>query len=92
MALGLAEAVDWQVRAACKGPQRAVFFPPPYVEKRADKRQREVRAKEICETCMVQQPCLDYALKIREQHGIWGGKNEIERREILRKTRLKARH
>ena len=27
--------------------------------------------------------CREYALKIREQHGIWGGLNELERREIL---------
>ena len=26
--------------------------------------------------------CLDYALRIREPHGIWGGLNEIERRML----------
>jgi WhiB family redox-sensing transcriptional regulator len=27
--------------------------------------------------------CLEYALTIREPHGIWGGLNEHERRELL---------
>jgi hypothetical protein len=31
----------------------------------------------------VKRPCLEYALSIREPHGIWGGKNEAERRQLL---------
>jgi hypothetical protein len=31
----------------------------------------------------VRQPCLDYAVKIREPHGIWGGLNELERKQLL---------
>ena len=27
-------------------------------------------------------PCLEYALKIREGHGIWGGLSEAERRNL----------
>jgi hypothetical protein len=27
--------------------------------------------------------CLSYALDIREPHGIWGGANEAERRQVL---------
>ena len=27
--------------------------------------------------------CLDYALRIREPHGIWGGLNETERRGLI---------
>ena len=80
-----AQRVDdaWQVRAACRGPQAAVFFPPPTFERKDEKLAREARAKAICETCPVREPCLDYALRIREPHGIWGGLNEAERRQIL---------
>jgi WhiB family redox-sensing transcriptional regulator len=60
-----------------------VFFPPPQFERKHDRAEREVRAKEICRTCAVSQECLEYALEIREPHGIWGGLNEVERREIL---------
>lgn len=73
----------WQVRAACRGPQSIVFFPPAHFERKDEKREREERAKAICVTCSVQGDCLSYALKIREQHGIWGGLNEAERKGIL---------
>jgi WhiB family redox-sensing transcriptional regulator len=76
----LAEA--WQARAACRGPQAAVFFPPTHAERKEDKLARESRAKEICGTCAVQRACLEYAIRIREPHGIWGGLNEIERKQV----------
>lgn len=44
---------------------------------------REQRAKEICTDCSVREACLTYALSIREQHGIWGGHTENERREMI---------
>ena len=75
--------VEWQLKAACRGPQAAVFFPPPSPERRDEKRFRERNAKAICETCSVRDDCLSYALTIREQHGIWGGLSESERRELL---------
>ncbi len=77
-----AQRVDdaWQVRAACRGPQAAVFFPPASFERKDEKLEREGRAKEICRTCAVKTPCLEYAVRIREPHGIWGGLNENERK------------
>lgn len=80
-----AQRVDevWHLRAACRGPQAAVFYPPGTFERKADKVARESRAKEICRTCPVKQPCLDYAVNIREPHGIWGGLNEAERKTLL---------
>jgi WhiB family transcriptional regulator, redox-sensing transcriptional regulator len=73
----------WQVRAACRGPQASVFFPPPQFERKDEKLEREGRAKMICAACSVRQPCLEYAISIREPHGIWGGLNENERRQLL---------
>ena len=80
-----AQAVDnsWQMKAACRGPQAAVFFPPPQFERKDEKLEREARAKEICKTCSVREPCLDYAVSIREPHGIWGGLNETERKAVM---------
>ncbi len=72
----------WQQKAACRGPQAAVFYPPTNFERKDEKLEREVRAKSICAQCAVRQPCLDYAIKIREPHGIWGGLNENERRPL----------
>ncbi|HVL03388.1 MAG TPA: WhiB family transcriptional regulator, partial [Acidimicrobiales bacterium] len=46
---------DWQVKAACRGPQgTAVFFPPPNFERKDEKEERESRAKAICRGCLVQ--------------------------------------
>jgi WhiB family transcriptional regulator, redox-sensing transcriptional regulator len=73
----------WQLRAACRGPQSAVFFPPAVFERKDEKIDREARAKDICRTCPVKEPCLEYAVRIREPHGIWGGLNESERRNLL---------
>ena len=75
------------MKAACRGPQAAVFFPPPSFERKDEKLDRESRAKAICQECSVIDECRDYALRIREQHGIWGGLNELERREILNRSR-----
>jgi len=73
----------WQLRAACRGPQAAVFFPPPAFERKDEKLEREARAKDICGSCVVRQGCLDYAISIREPHGIWGGLNEAERKQLM---------
>jgi len=74
---------SWQTKAACRGPQAAVFFPPPRSERKDEKLARESRAKGICSECHVRADCLDYAIRIREPHGIWGGLNEAERKQIL---------
>ena len=70
----------WQAKAACRGPQATVFFPPSHFERKDEKVEREARAKSICAACAVRKPCLAYAVEIREPHGIWGGMNEAERR------------
>jgi WhiB family redox-sensing transcriptional regulator len=75
----------WQVRASCRGPQAAIFFPPSHFERKEDKEARERRAKTICQSCPVRKPCLEYALTIKEPHGIWGGLNEMERKPLLGK-------
>lgn len=37
-------------------------------------------AKRLCRGCPVRLQCLDYALRHRERHGVWGGTTEYERR------------
>jgi WhiB family redox-sensing transcriptional regulator len=80
----------WQFDAACRGEDSSLFFAPNYFEKRDEKDRREAKAKAICITCPVEDVCLDFALKIRESHGIWGGLNEFERRQLLRQRTLQA--
>ena len=73
----------WQLRASCRGPQAMVFFPPAHAEGKEERLVREQAAKAMCSCCPVQRPCLDYAIRIREPHGIWGGLNEIERKQLI---------
>jgi WhiB family redox-sensing transcriptional regulator len=80
----------WQCKAACRGADAALFFAPNYFERREEKDGREAKAKAICERCVVREECLQYALKIREPHGVWGGMNEFERRRLLRNAALLA--
>lgn len=75
----------WE-RAACRGPHQEIFFPPAVSETRRAKRRREARAKEICSTCPIVADCLAVALDRNEQHGIWGGMTEKERRHQLAVT------
>ena len=37
----------WQAKAACRGPQAVVFFPPSQFERKEEKAEREERAKAI---------------------------------------------
>jgi WhiB family redox-sensing transcriptional regulator len=71
-------AFRWQDFAACLGINPDLFFPPPHYETPIQVRAREAKAKAICNTCPVRQPCLDFALRT-DQFGIWGGTNSQER-------------
>ena len=33
---------SWQLKAACRGPQAAVFFPPSHAERKEEKASREL--------------------------------------------------
>lgn len=82
MALGIIHET-WHLKAACRGPESTLFFPPALPERREEREVREARAKQICAECAVQRDCLDFALRVREPHGIWGGLTEAERRRLL---------
>ena len=75
---------SWWDLAACRGQDASSFFAPAYFEKRGEKLAREAVAKSFCRRCEVREECLDYALDLRDPHGVWGGLNEMERRAVLR--------
>lgn len=76
--------MGWQYSAACRGEDAEMFFAPNYFERKEEKDVREAHAKTICARCPVRDECLEYALRNREPHGIWGGLNESERKALLR--------
>jgi WhiB family redox-sensing transcriptional regulator len=72
---------SWASQAACKGKPPEWWFPPKPIT--LDVRENIDRAREICGTCPVAEPCLDHSLHW-ESEGIWGGKSSRERRDIRR--------
>lgn len=69
-------AVDWQQDAACVYHREVDFFPA---------RGESVRdAKAVCACCPVRVECLDFALRLKVAHGVWGGLSERERRSLRR--------
>jgi WhiB family redox-sensing transcriptional regulator len=72
-----APAIAWLVRAACRGEDPELFFP---ISAKGPGHAQHERAKSICRRCPVRTPCLDYAMRRREEHGIWGGTDPEERR------------
>ena len=74
--------LGWQQHAACRGDHASVFYPPVHFERKDLRLARERLAKSICAQCGVKQACLAHALRTAELHGIWGGMNEAERRQL----------
>jgi len=49
-------------------------------------------AKEVCHRCPHEAACLLWALETRQDHGVWGGQSEAERRATRRRdSRARAR-
>lgn len=70
----------WMAEGNCRNEPPTRFFPSDGVGVEI--------AKQICATCPVSEPCLEYALEQRIDHGVWGGTSERQRRRILRARRL----
>jgi WhiB family redox-sensing transcriptional regulator len=86
-----AERTGWRDLALCHGDLASYFFPPSHFERKPEKDRRESVARALCQRCPVREACLDYAITVREPHGIWGGLNELERRRLLRRLDVAAR-
>lgn len=76
---------EWQMDAACRDVDSAVFFHPER-ERGASKEERDSNAKRICFDCPVIAACRNHALAVREPYGVWGGMTADEREVILRRS------
>ncbi len=71
---------EWWSLAACRNAEPELFFP---ISATSASRSTVERAKRVCASCPVQSQCLRYALRHRQEQGIWGGLTEDERRQNL---------
>lgn len=75
------EARDsWKDRAACRDRNVELFFTPG----------REAEARSVCARCPVREECLDWALEMNVEYGVWGGLDERQRRTERRRRRRTA--
>ncbi len=73
---------NWMATGNCSDKPPGLFFPSDGVGVEI--------AKKICTTCPSKEPCLEYALTNRIDHGVWGGTSERQRRRILKARRAAA--
>ncbi len=79
---------EWWGAAACRNAEPDLFFP---ISATAASRTTVQRAKQVCASCPVSTQCLSYALRHRQEQGIWGGLTDDERRLLSRRQAASER-
>lgn len=71
----------WMESALCAQVDPELFF--------ADKGDwaLTIKAKMVCRQCPVRTQCLTYAIENNEMHGVWGGMNPQQRKDLRRTSR-----
>lgn len=72
-------SLRWQSRAACRDADPELFFFEGDEQAPANAAQLE-QARQVCSRCPVRVQCGEYALAAFEEHGVWGGMTERDRR------------
>lgn len=73
----------WREKASCRDLDTAIFF--------ADTPDGLETAKSICRGCPVRKECFDFALRTRQNYGVWGGENFDDAKRLRRNAATKAR-
>ncbi len=79
---------EWWSAAACRSAEPDLFFPISATSASGATIQR---AKQVCASCPVSAQCLSYALRHRQEQGIWGGLTDDERRLLSRRQAASER-
>ena len=74
--------LDWKADAACRDLDLDLFFP--------DSEADSAPALAVCAVCPVREACLDFALRTRQNDGVWGGHTETERKRLRRRLGRQA--
>lgn len=86
--IGVEPEPDWRDSSACIGLDLNLFFPISTVGAAA--RSQIEEAKAVCVECPVQRQCLDWALEVGPEFGIFGGCTDAERRRLRQRTNPNA--
>ncbi|WP_328344877.1 WhiB family transcriptional regulator [Micromonospora sp. NBC_00421] len=78
---------DWRDAAYCRDKDPELHFPvgtsgPALIQTE--------QAKANCRRCPVKDECLSWALDSGQDHGVWGGMSEDERRAVKRRGGLRV--
>jgi len=86
---GVVFFMDWRHQAACLTEDPELFFP---VGNTGPALVQIAEAKKVCRRCNVREACLQWALDAGQDHGVWGGLSEDERRAMKRRAaRMRVR-
>ena len=75
--------MDWRHKAACLDEDPELFFP---IGNTGPALLQIEEAKQVCRRCEVRDACLQWALEAGQDHGVWGGLSEDERRALKRRA------
>jgi WhiB family transcriptional regulator, redox-sensing transcriptional regulator len=75
--------MDWRHKAACLEEDPELFFP---IGNTGPALLQIEEAKQVCRRCVVRDACLQWALEAGQDHGVWGGLSEDERRALKRRA------
>ncbi|MFH0246026.1 WhiB family transcriptional regulator [Streptomyces sp. HK10] len=82
--------MDFRHRASCREEDPELFFP---IGNTGPALLQIEEAKAVCRRCPVMETCLQWAFEHGQDHGVWGGLSEEERRIMRRRAaRWRARN
>lgn len=76
-------AMDWRHRSECLNEEPELFFP---IGNTGPAVFQIEEAKAVCRRCDVRDQCLEWAMENGQDHGVWGGMSEDERRALKRRS------
>ncbi|MEJ8631988.1 WhiB family transcriptional regulator [Streptomyces sp. MS2.AVA.5] len=77
---------NWRAESACAEEDPELFFP---IGNTGPALLQVHEAKAVCRRCPVMERCLQWALESGQEHGVWGGTDEGDRRRIKRRAARK---
>lgn len=75
--------MSWRDRAACLNESPELFFP---IGTKGPAALQLIQAKQVCAACDVHNDCLQWALDLNVDEGVWGGLSEDERTALKRRS------